>query len=124
MRLVVTFSYVGGGKKACIAGRGATAAQLTDKDVQLDAEQVVSSQPAAWRHVFALMQCPGAPCDRGHYCWQDSDSENRHYRLIDHHLKALIRHVQRGDKLDTYNDVPEEIKKQLHAKEQQHLNRK
>jgi hypothetical protein len=48
----VLMNYVESGKTARTAGRGATATQLAERDARLDAEQVVSGGPDAWRHVY------------------------------------------------------------------------
>jgi hypothetical protein len=41
-----------------------------------------------------------------------------------HHLRSLVKFVQRGGKLETHSDIPEDVRTQLYAKEQQHLDRK
>ena len=123
LRIDITFSYVESGKTARNAGRGATATQLAERNVRLDAEQAVSGGPDAWRQVYNLLRCPGSPCDRGPYCWQDSEMK-KHYKLMGHHLRSLVKFVQRGGKLETHDDVPEDIRTQLYSEEQQNLIRK
>jgi hypothetical protein len=39
-------------------------------------------------------------------------------------LRSLVKFVQRGGKLETHSDIPEDIRTQLYAEEQQHLDRK
>lgn len=95
---------------------------LTDRAIQLDAEEASSGHPAIWREVYTLMQCPGSPCDLGRHCWRDP-SGKKHYRLRTHHLKALIEFVQQGNALRTHDDVPDDIREQLYAEEQQRLQR-
>lgn len=123
LRINATFNYVDGGKAACTAGRGATATQLAERNTRVDAEEVTSGRPDAWRQVYQLLRCPGAPCDRGPYCWQDSDGK-KHYKLMGHHLRSLVKFVQRGGKLDTHDDVPQDVRTTLYAEEQQHSDRK
>jgi hypothetical protein len=123
LRISVTLNYAESSKAARTAGRGATATQLAERNARLDAEQVVSGGPDAWRHVYNLLRCPGPPCDRGPYCWQDPDGK-KHYKLMGHHLRSLIKFVQRGYKLETHGDVPQDIRTQLYAEEQQHSDRK
>jgi hypothetical protein len=41
------------------AGRGATATQLAERDARLDAEQVVSGGPDAWKHVYTFCDALG-----------------------------------------------------------------
>jgi hypothetical protein len=64
----VLMNYVESGKTARTAGRGATATQLAERDARLDAEQVVSGGPDAWRYVYTFLRCPGPLCDCGPYC--------------------------------------------------------
>ncbi|PSN61087.1 hypothetical protein BS50DRAFT_505256 [Corynespora cassiicola Philippines] len=68
------------------------------------------------------MRCPGPHCNLGPHCWRDP-KEHKHYKLRTHHLKGLIRHVEQGGILLTHNDVPEDIRQQLYAEEQQRLER-
>jgi hypothetical protein len=123
LMMTVSFSYVESGKTARTARRGATASQLAERNDRLEAEQVVSGGPDAWRHVYNLLRCPGPPCDRGPYCWQDPDGK-KHYKLMGHHLRNLVKFVQRGCKLETHGDVPQDIRTELYAEDQQHVNRK
>jgi hypothetical protein len=64
------------------------------------------------------MQCPGPPCDLGPHCWRDPIGK-KHYKLRTHHLKGLIDYVQQGNILQSHDDVPEHIREQLVAEEQQ-----
>ncbi|KAK3934333.1 hypothetical protein QBC46DRAFT_83014 [Diplogelasinospora grovesii] len=123
LRIHVSFNYVESGKTARTAGRGATATQLAERNIRLDAEQVVSGGPDAWRQIYNLLRCPGPPCDRGPYCWQDIATK-KHYKLMGHHLRGLVKFVQQGGKLETHGDVPEDIRTQLYAEEQQYSDRK
>jgi len=123
LRIKVSFNYMDNGKTGRTAGRGATATQLAERNARVDAEQTVSGTPDAWRQVYGLLKCPGPPCDRGPYCWQDPDTK-KHYKLMGHHLRSLVKFVQRGSKLEAQSDVPEDIRKQLYAEEQQQSNRK
>ncbi len=61
LRIDVTFAYVESGKTARNAGRGATATQLAERSVRLDAEQAVSGGPDAWRQVYNLFEMPRGP---------------------------------------------------------------
>ena len=57
LRVNVSFNYMESGKAARTAGRGATATQLAERDVRLDAEQVASGAPDAWRQVYTVFRC-------------------------------------------------------------------
>jgi len=71
---------------------------------------------------FKLLRCPGPPCNLGPYYWPDPIGK-RHYKLKTHHFKSLIRQVEQGYKLETPDDVPEEIRQQLYTEEQQRIER-
>jgi hypothetical protein len=68
------------------------------------------------------MRCPGPPYNLGPYCWRDNAGK-KHYKLKTHHLKGLIRHVEEGGTLETHDDIPDDIREQLYAEEQQDVER-
>lgn len=68
---------------------------LSERTLQLDAEEETSGQPSTWSDVYNLMRCPRPPCHLGPYCWRD-DIGKRHYKLKNHHLRDLIKYVDRG----------------------------
>lgn len=68
------------------------------------------------------MRCPGPPCDLGPHCWRDPFGK-KHYKLRTHHFKALIDFVEQGNTLRSHDDVPEYVREQLFAEEQQRLER-
>ncbi|KAI5456144.1 hypothetical protein BGZ63DRAFT_320180, partial [Mariannaea sp. PMI_226] len=118
--IYLTFKLVDAGNSAR-TGQGVTARRLAERDACIDVEQMDS--PDAFRQVYRLMRCPGAPCDRQPHCWHDSKN-NKRYKLLGHHLRSLVKHVQNGGKLDTHDDVPDAIRQQLFAEEQQLSDRK
>ena len=95
---------------------------LADRAAQLDTEQEATRNPSIWREVYALMRCPGSPCNLGPHCWRDPFGK-KHYKLGTHHLKALINFVEQGHVLRSHDDVPEDIREQLFAEERQRLER-
>jgi hypothetical protein len=96
---------------------------LAERDLRLDAEYATFGQPSVWQHVYGVMRCPGPPCPHGRHCWIDPAGK-KHYRLLSHHLKDLIRHVEQGGTLQSHDDVPLTIREQLYAEEQQRQDRK
>ncbi|OJD25365.1 hypothetical protein ACJ73_03267 [Blastomyces percursus] len=99
-----------------------TQRMLAERETQIDTEHA-SGQPAAWREVYRMMRCPGPPCHQGaQYCWQDPVGK-KHHRLRTHHLRSLVRYVEQGGVLETHDDVPDTIREQLYAEEQQSLER-
>lgn len=49
--------------------------------------------------------------------------EKKNYKLRTHHLKRLVDLVRKGLVLETHDDVPDEIREQLHAENKQLLER-
>ncbi|OAQ58349.1 hypothetical protein VFPFJ_11655 [Purpureocillium lilacinum] len=123
LKVDASFKFVESGKTARTAGRGATAAQLAEADVRLDAEQASLGEPSPFRLVYQVFRCPGPPCDRGPNCWLDPNGR-KHYKLMTHHLKSLVKFVQEGNTLQGHGDIPDNIREQLYAGEHQAADRK
>lgn len=124
-RVDISFNYVDTQAAASAsAARGGSATQrmLAERAAQLDAEEA-SGVSSTWRDVYQLMRCPGPPCSLGPYCWRDPDGK-RHYGLKAHHMKSLIRHVEEGGRLETQADVPDMVRQQLYAEQQERAHRK
>ena len=129
LRVDLTFNYVDSQplpastpRRGNKRGSSATQKMLADRATQLDAEQEITGNPSVWREIYALMRCPGPPCNLGPHCWRDPFGK-RHYKLRTHHLKALINFVEEGHTLKSHDDVPEDIREQLFAAENQRLDR-
>jgi hypothetical protein len=130
LRVDVSFNYVEVGQQKTVATRrvgkrgdsSVTQQMLAERDSQIDAEEGDFRQPSIWQDVYNLMRCPGPPCNLRPHCWQDPHGK-KHYKLRTHQLKGLIRHVEQGGQLRSHNDVPEDIRQQLYAEEQQHIER-
>lgn len=75
---------------------------LSERAMQLDAEEDASGRPSIWRDVYNLMRCPGPPCNLKTYCWRDNIGK-KHYKLKTHHLKRLIRHIKEGGLLESHD---------------------
>lgn len=128
LRIDISFNYIENGDSVVAPSRqGARRAypstsqnMLSERAMQLDAEEEASGRPSIWRDVYSLMRCPGPPCNLGTYCWRDNIGK-KHYKLKTHHLKSLIRHVEEGGILQSHDDVPDDIREQLYREEQQDL---
>lgn len=132
LRVILSFNYIQvgvsaadvGGKRGDKRGRVSTTTQMRNElDLRVEAEQATSGQQSHWRKVYGLFRCPGSPCALGPHCWIDPVGK-KHYRLLTHHLKELVRFVERRGKLETHEDVPPFITQQLYAEEQQKRDRK
>lgn len=98
----------------------ATKRMLADRDAQLDAEDT-SGQPSIWREVYKTMRCPGPPCrHEGQYCWQDPVGK-KHYKLRTHQLRSLVRYVEKGGVLETHDDIPDSLREQLYAEDNERI---
>jgi len=102
-------------------GSSATQRMLAELDTvtQPGADQE-GCQPFAWKEVYAVMQCPGPPCNKGPYCWRDPVGK-KHYKLRTQHMKALVQFVEQGNTLQCQDDVPKHIRGQLYVEEQERL---
>jgi hypothetical protein len=121
LRVDLSFNYIDASAQlASTANRGnkrgssTTQRMLADRTTYIDDEQETSGSPSVWQEVYALMRCPGPPCNLGPHCWRDPFGK-RHYKLRTHHHKALVDLVQQGHALKSHNDVPEDIREQLYA---------
>ena len=100
----------------------ATKRMLAERDAEIIAEEE-SEQPSSWRYVYKLMRCSVSSCsDFGQWCWQDPRGR-KHYRLRKPHLVKLTAHVDKGGRLDSHDDVPEDIRQALYLEAQQKLER-
>ncbi|KAK4071523.1 hypothetical protein Purlil1_13414 [Purpureocillium lilacinum] len=118
-----SFKFAESGKAARTAGCGATATQLAESGVRIDAEQASLGDTSPYRHVYQLFRCPGPPCDRGPHCWLDPNG-HKHYKLMTHQLKSLVKFVREGNTMQGPDDVPDYIREQLYANEQQLTDRR
>ena len=130
LRIDLSFNYLETGQQPATSSRkgdkrsftSATQQMLGERAMQIDAEEETSGQPSIWREVYNLMRCPLPSCHLGPHCWRDPIGK-RHYKLKTHQLKSLIRHVEQGGQLRTHDDVPEDIRQQIYAEDQQRLER-
>ena len=91
----------------------ATQRMLVCEAAQRDAEIHSAGEEDKWRGVYALVYCT---CERGPHCWKDPVGK-KHYRLLTHHLKKMVKYVQAGNKLDSHDDMPDEIRRELFAED-------
>jgi hypothetical protein len=129
LRVDLSFNYIdaslqstGSANRGNKRGSSTTQRMLAERASQLEAEQEASGSPSVWQEVYALLRCPGPPCNLGPHCWRDPFGK-KHYKLRTHHLKALVELVQQGHALKSHNDVPEDVREQLYAEEQQRRER-
>ncbi|KAK4068650.1 hypothetical protein Purlil1_13760 [Purpureocillium lilacinum] len=123
LKVDASFKFAESGKAARTAGRGATPTRLAESDVRIDAEQASLGDTSPYRHVYQVFRCPGPPCDRGPYCWVDPN-DHKHYKLMTHQFKSLVKFVREGNTLQGPDDVPDYIREQLYAEEQQLTDRR
>ena len=95
-----------------------TKRMLTERAIQLDAEETSCGHDPTWRYVYDLMRCKGPPCNLGPHCWIDPNGK-KHHVLRTHYLKELIKFVDNGGTLASHDDVPQGVRNQLYAESQQ-----
>ncbi|KKY20302.1 hypothetical protein UCRPC4_g04192 [Phaeomoniella chlamydospora] len=119
LRLKMCFDYVEVDPPQIVSRRSTTQRQLAERAALCAAEQSSTGQPSAWAKVYNLVRCPGSPCQLGPYCLvlPDKKQGRRHFKLLIHHMKSLVKEVQQGLILETHEDVPRYIKLQLLAEE-------
>lgn len=93
---------------------------LGERDAQLDGEENSCGQKAIWRHVYDSMKCISASCHSRSYCWLDSVGKKL-CRLHTQTLRCLVTYAERGGVLETYKDIPDEIREELYTEKQQRL---
>lgn len=103
-------------------GSSATKRMLAEQDAEIITEEE-SEQPSSWRYVYKLMRCSVSSCsDFGQWCWQDPRGR-KHYKLRKPQLVKLTAHVDKGGRLDSHDDVPEDIRQALYLEAHQKLER-
>jgi len=129
LRVNISFNYLDCqppvGTTKCGSKRGSSATQRmqSNRAAQLAAEEDSEGHSSLWQNVYALMRCPGPPCDLGSHCWIEPVGK-KHYKLRTHHLRSLIEHVESGEPLRNHDDVPDGMREQLVAEERQRLERR
>jgi ankyrin repeat protein len=64
--------------------------------------------------VRKLVECPGDPCRLKPHCWYDVKTKKR-YRVLTAQLKLLVKYKQKGNRLLSHEDVPEQIRQKLRS---------
>ncbi|KAJ0418357.1 hypothetical protein BJY00DRAFT_185948 [Aspergillus carlsbadensis] len=96
---------------------------FAERDAELMAEEG-SANPSNWRYVYKLMRCSVSSCDNHEkWCWQDPRGR-KHYFLRKPHLLKLTSILDNDGKLDSHEDVPEDIRQALDLEAQQKLERR
>lgn len=113
VKLTFRFRPRNGSPRTGAAGRGrqsATQRMRHEQALQRDAEEHASGRGAHWRHVYSILRCPGRPCQNSQgWCWRDPRG-GKHYKLLTVHLRQLVQHVMGGNKLDSHNDIPDQVR--------------
>jgi len=65
--------------------------------------------------VCELMTRRDTFCALGKYCWCDAHT-NKHYHLLAPELKGLTKHKMSGNKLESHDDIPNDLRQELYAR--------
>lgn len=123
MKLIISFNYIDNSQSSTSSCRttdkqdtsSATQGMLQNLEQEINTEEELTGEPAAWKHVYAIMCCPGS-CELGPHCWQDP-YRKKHYKLYWDELLSLVRYMQSGKTLETHEDVPGGICEQIYRAE-------
>jgi hypothetical protein len=127
LKLIIAFNYIEDNQGSTSSRRmtdkrgtsSATQGMLRELDQEVNMEEELTGEPAAWRHVYRVMRCPGS-CELGPHCWQDPYGK-KHYKLYRDELLSLVRYVQSGKKLESHEDVPGMIREQIYRAERRRV---
>jgi hypothetical protein len=100
----------------------ATGRMLVERDQEIITVQRESGRPPIWPGMYAFMRCLKQSCDFGPHCWVDSDG--KHHKMRDAHLKFLEAHIAQHGMPETHHDVPLSLQQQLMADEGERRDRK
>ncbi|KAL7922391.1 hypothetical protein ACQKWADRAFT_292346 [Trichoderma austrokoningii] len=92
-------------------GRSATNAQLNDR-AAIHNDQDATDEIPLWEQVYDLLECPGAGCDIGPYCWRNPATGIRH-AVPTSILTKLVQYAERGGKIKEHSDVPKHYQKEI-----------
>jgi hypothetical protein len=91
----------------------ATSRMLAERQRRINIEEDITERPATWDLVYGLMRCDVRSCPhKCDWCWEDPQ-DKKHYKLRALHLERLIDYVDGGGCLDTHDDVPNDIRRDL-----------
>ncbi|KAF4880973.1 hypothetical protein CGCFRS4_v016021 [Colletotrichum fructicola] len=129
LRIDISFNFVVSRQETTSVGRtkrrrrSVTDQMLSDRALQINAEESSTSLAPVWPSVYNLMRCTGPPCRAGPYCWRDRATQ-KHYQLKTHHLRSLVKYAKREGMLKTHDDMPDFLRDQLYAEEESYRRRR
>ncbi|KAH1607615.1 hypothetical protein KXX21_005120 [Aspergillus fumigatus] len=85
----------------------ATRRMLAEREAQIDAEEERTGRPSSWNHVYGLMRCKVRSCPL------KSEWYKKHYKLRAPHLGRLVDYVDDGGNLESHDDIPNDIRRDL-----------
>ncbi|KAK0756163.1 LOW QUALITY PROTEIN: hypothetical protein N5P37_011253 [Trichoderma harzianum] len=92
-------------------GRNATNNQLGER-AAIHNDQDATDEVPLWEQVYDLLECPGAGCDIGPYCWRNPATGIRH-AVPTSILTKLVQYAERGGKLKEHSDVPKHYQNEI-----------
>jgi hypothetical protein len=108
--VALTFYYDIADTDTTRPGRGgATANQLAD----LEAKTIGRSRGACTKEAYSFSECrKRSLCTNGSNYYVDLDG--KHLRVLPHYVGILVDHLQAGNPLKGYNDLPPEFRRLVH----------
>jgi hypothetical protein len=91
----------------------ATSRMLVECERLIHNEEENTGRPVTWDFVYGLMRCDVRSCPlKSDWCWEDPKNK-KHYKMRAPHLERLIDYVDGGGSLDSHDDVPGDIRRDL-----------
>ncbi|KAJ5588708.1 hypothetical protein N7537_011386 [Penicillium hordei] len=91
----------------------ATSRMLAERERLIHNEEENTGRPATWDLVYGFMRCDVRSCPlKSDWCWEDP-KDKKHYKMRAPHLERLIDYVDGGGSLDSHDDVPSDIRRDL-----------
>ncbi|KAJ5367880.1 hypothetical protein N7541_001821 [Penicillium brevicompactum] len=122
LTIEIVFNYRGGddgpsmsvSRTAEKRGRvSATSRMLAERERAIHNEEENTGRPATWDLVYGFMRCDVRSCPlKSDWCWEDP-KDKKHYKMRAPHLERLIDYVDGGGSLDSHDDVPSDICRDL-----------
>ncbi|CAH0020023.1 unnamed protein product [Clonostachys rhizophaga] len=111
VKIIFIYKETGQHIAAKRSGRSATAAQLSERASIQNREGSTDEVPI-WERVYDLLECPGAGCDVGPYCWRNPDTGTRH-AVATNILLKIVDYVEKGGKFNEHSDLPKHYRNEI-----------
>ncbi|KAH8435047.1 uncharacterized protein LDX57_012676 [Aspergillus melleus] len=90
-----------------------TKRMLAEREECINAEEESTGRASTWSLVYERMRCQVRSCPlKSDWCWEDPQ-DKKHYKLRGPHLERLIDYVDGGGSLESHEDVPDDVRRDV-----------